>query len=84
MVRQNLELPGGRVDQGARELVLRTMGRVDDTAGFRQLIVANQNGYPVRIKDIGRVNYVDATDTEALACAARAAELETRGAGRAQ
>ena len=29
LVRQNLELPGGRVDQGSRELVLRTMGRVE-------------------------------------------------------
>jgi len=55
LMRQNLELPGGRVDQGSRELVLRTMGRVDTPAGFRELIVANQNGYPVRIKDIGRV-----------------------------
>jgi len=55
LVRQNLELPGGRVDQGSRELVLRTMGRVETAAGFRELIVANQNGYPVRIKDIGRV-----------------------------
>ena len=55
LVRQNLELPGGRVDQGSRELVLRTMGRVENTAGFLDLIVANQNGYPVRIRDIGRV-----------------------------
>ena len=50
LIRQNLELPGGRVDQGSRELVLRTMGRVASTAGFRDLIVANQNGYPVRIR----------------------------------
>jgi len=55
LIRQNLELPGGRVDQGARELVLRTMGRVAKTEDFRELIVANQNGYPVRIKDVGRV-----------------------------
>ena len=41
LVRQNLELPGGRVDQGSRELVLRTMGRVERTAGFLDLIVAN-------------------------------------------
>ena len=27
LVNQNLELPGGRVDQGQRELVLRTLGR---------------------------------------------------------
>lgn len=55
LMRQNLELPGGRVDQGDRELVLRTMGRVENAAGFLELIVANQNGYPIRIKDIGRV-----------------------------
>jgi HAE1 family hydrophobic/amphiphilic exporter-1 len=29
--RQNLELPGGRVDQGGREEVLRTLGRVEPT-----------------------------------------------------
>lgn len=55
LMRQNLELPGGRVDQGAQELVLRTMGRVGSAEAFRELIIANQNGYPVRIKDIGRV-----------------------------
>jgi hydrophobic/amphiphilic exporter-1 (mainly G- bacteria), HAE1 family len=55
LTRQNLELPGGRVDQGSRELVLRTMGRVETTAGFLDLIVADRAGYPVRIRDIGRV-----------------------------
>ena len=55
LIQQNLEMPGGRVDRGAREFVLRTMGRVEKTAEFADLIVANQNGYPVRIKDLGRV-----------------------------
>ena len=55
LIRQNLELPGGRVDQGSRELVLRTMGRVETPERFRELIVANQSGYPIRIKDVGRV-----------------------------
>lgn len=55
LIRQNLELPGGRVDQGQREVVLRTMGRVETPAAFRDLIIANQNGYPVRIRDVGRV-----------------------------
>ncbi len=55
LMRQNLELPGGRVDQGSRELILRTMGRISSSAGFLDLIVANQDGYPVRIRDIGRV-----------------------------
>ena len=30
LVRQNIEVPGGRVDQGSRELVLRTLGRLHD------------------------------------------------------
>ncbi|MEI8371350.1 MAG: efflux RND transporter permease subunit [Planctomycetota bacterium] len=55
LARENLELPGGRVDQGQREVVLRTMGRVETPAGFRDLIIANMNGYPVRLRDIGRV-----------------------------
>jgi len=54
LIRQNLEVPGGRVDQGPRELVLRTLGRLNTASEFNALIVANRNGYPVRIRDIGR------------------------------
>lgn len=53
--RQNLELPGGRVDQGAREEVLRTLGRVEHPEDFADIIIANRNGYPVRIRDVGHV-----------------------------
>jgi HAE1 family hydrophobic/amphiphilic exporter-1 len=55
LIRENQEQPGGRVDRGASEIVLRTMGRVERPADFAQLIVANRNGQPVRIEDIGRV-----------------------------
>jgi HAE1 family hydrophobic/amphiphilic exporter-1 len=54
LVRQNLEVPGGRVDQGPRELVLRTLGRLSTAPQFNQMIVANRNGYPIRLRDIGR------------------------------
>ncbi|WP_406697267.1 efflux RND transporter permease subunit [Singulisphaera sp. Ch08] len=54
LTRQNLEVPGGRVDQGPRELVLRTLGRLNTAAEFNGLIVANRNGYPIRVRDIGR------------------------------
>src|SRR4051794_12788718 len=53
---QNLELPGGRVDQSSRELVLRTMGRVQTAQQFHDLIVANLGGQPIRIKDLGTVD----------------------------
>ena len=51
---QNVEIPGGRVDQGARELSLRTFGRVERPQDFERIIVANVGGSPVRISDIGR------------------------------
>lgn len=52
---QNVEVPGGRLDQGPRELTLRTLGRVEDPADFAQIVVGNVQGTPVRISDIGRV-----------------------------
>ncbi len=54
LVRQNADIPGGNVDAGRRELVLRTMGKIVDPQEFNDLIVANVNGFPVRIRDIGR------------------------------
>lgn len=52
---QNVEIPGGRVDQGARELSLRTLGRVERPEEFARIIVANLGGKPVRISDVGSV-----------------------------
>lgn len=54
LVSQNLEVPGGRIDQGAREVVLRTLGRLNTAEEFGNLIVTNRSGYPIRIKDVGR------------------------------
>jgi HAE1 family hydrophobic/amphiphilic exporter-1 len=52
---QNVEIPGGRVDEGRRELVLRTMGRIDKPRDFENVVVASVRGVPVRIRDVGRV-----------------------------
>ncbi len=54
LIKQNFEVPGGLVDQGSRELVLRTLGRIESPEQFNDLIVANRNGYPIRIRDVGR------------------------------
>jgi HAE1 family hydrophobic/amphiphilic exporter-1 len=53
LVSQNLEVPGGIVDQGPREMVLRTLGRIASSDDFNELIVTNRKGYPIRIRDIG-------------------------------
>src|SRR5450759_3735680 len=50
---QNLELPGGNLNAGARELTVRTTGRITDSAQFNQITVATRNGYVVKVSDIG-------------------------------
>ena len=50
---QNLEVPGGRVEQPDRTLTLRTLGRVQSPADFNNIVVANRDGYPIKISDIG-------------------------------
>jgi len=50
---QNADVPGGNVDSGAREMPLRTMGRIDDPAAFENLVIATVDGAPVRIRDVG-------------------------------
>jgi HAE1 family hydrophobic/amphiphilic exporter-1 len=52
---QNLELPGGRVNEGAQTQTLRTMSRVAKVEEFNQIAVANRNGYSVRVGDIATV-----------------------------
>lgn len=52
---QNLELPGGRLDEGARTLTLRTLSRVTRVEDFNDIVITTRNGYPVKISDIGRV-----------------------------
>jgi HAE1 family hydrophobic/amphiphilic exporter-1 len=52
---QNLEVPGGRVDEGTRELTVRTLGRIPDPSSFNELVVANRGSYSVKISDIGYV-----------------------------
>jgi hydrophobic/amphiphilic exporter-1 (mainly G- bacteria), HAE1 family len=52
---ENVEVPGGTVRQGDSEVGMRTLGRVESPAQFNDIIVANVNGAPIRLKDVGRV-----------------------------
>src|SRR3954468_4977544 len=52
---QNLELPGGRVNEGAKTVTLRTMSRVTRVEDFKNIVITSKNNYPVKISDIGTV-----------------------------
>ena len=66
IARQNLELPGGRVETGVKELGLRTLGRLEAAREFDDLVVSSGRGAPVRIRDLGRV--IDGTKQVRTLC----------------
>ena len=55
LLKENQELPGGKVDQGKLELSLRTVGRVLSVKDIQRLIITTRNGQPIRIEDVARV-----------------------------
>lgn len=55
LVAQNVEIPGGRIDQGNREVSLRTLGRIEKPADFGRIIIPSGNGTAIRLDDIGHI-----------------------------
>jgi HAE1 family hydrophobic/amphiphilic exporter-1 len=53
--RQNVEIPSGRIEQGLREVTLRTLGRITSPAQFGDLIVNSDRNAPVRVRDFATV-----------------------------
>ncbi len=52
---QNAEIPGGRVEQGATAMTLRTRGRVQSVAEFGNIVVRQQAGHAVQLRDVATV-----------------------------
>jgi multidrug efflux pump len=60
--RQNVELPGGRIESAQREFTVKTDSRLATPQEFEQVIVSNKNGYLVRLGEVARIE-VGAEDT---------------------
>jgi hydrophobe/amphiphile efflux-1 (HAE1) family protein len=52
---QNLNIPGGTVETGPTNITLRIAGRVTSLEELARMVVREQEGHPIRIADIGRV-----------------------------
>jgi HAE1 family hydrophobic/amphiphilic exporter-1 len=52
---QNVEVPGGRIDQGAQTVTLRTRGRVATVGEFNDIVIREVGGHPVRLRDVAEV-----------------------------
>jgi HAE1 family hydrophobic/amphiphilic exporter-1 len=52
---QNIQIPGGKVEQGLRDLTLRTYGRVESPEAFGNIPVASMGGTTIRVRDVARI-----------------------------
>lgn len=55
LIQQNVEIPGGKVEQKDKDYVLRTLGRVKSPKDFNDIVITNVNGSLIKISDVGRV-----------------------------
>ncbi|MDR1267857.1 MAG: efflux RND transporter permease subunit [Holosporales bacterium] len=57
LYKQNTQRPGGQIISHDREYMLMTVGELTSPEEFNDLIMANVNGRPVRLIDIGRAEF---------------------------
>src|SRR5262249_23258448 len=75
----NLNLPAGSVKSGAEQRTLRIRGRVTTPAALGDLVVRQQDGHPIRVSDVARVeDGEEEGDTLAVSNGARAVVLSIR------
>jgi multidrug efflux pump len=53
LLRENVELPSGKISGNATELTVRTFGRLNTEEEFNNVIIKNVGGSDIRLKDIG-------------------------------
>lgn len=54
LLRENVELPSGRIEGKSTELTVRTVGRLASVSEFNNLVVKESGGNVVRFRDIGQ------------------------------
>ena len=53
LVRENVEMPGGKIRGGATEMLVKTRGRLETEDDFNNMIVKQNDNQVVRLSDIG-------------------------------
>ncbi|MDE6705302.1 MAG: efflux RND transporter permease subunit [Treponemataceae bacterium] len=62
--KQNLELGGGKINEGRRDYTIRTTGEFASIEDINDTVIATVNGYAVKLSDLGTafMGYADATN----------------------
>jgi HAE1 family hydrophobic/amphiphilic exporter-1 len=58
----HVELPGGRIETGPQEFIVKTKAEFNDISQFDNMLIAYRNDYPIHVSDIGYV--VDGLEEE--------------------
>ncbi|WP_048438643.1 efflux RND transporter permease subunit [Caenimonas sp. SL110] len=53
--RSNLELPAGRIESQQREFSVTSQTDLVRPAQFREIVIRNVNGFPIKLRDVARV-----------------------------
>lgn len=53
--RENVQLPGGNVQDGIKNLYVRTLGEYTSIEEIARTVVAHRNGHPIRVRDVAHV-----------------------------
>ena len=61
--KQNLELGGGKLNEGQKDYVVRTTGEFNSIDEINNTVITTVNGYDVKLRDIGKafMGYADST-----------------------
>jgi len=64
LARRNINLPGGKIPSGNREILVRTVGKFYDEDRIGEVVVrSNADGNRIRVRDLGSVHRQFAEDT---------------------
>ena len=63
---RNIEVPAGRIESSRREFTVRSLGELRSPEEFQNLVVANQDGQLVKLRDVARVELGPENDRSIL------------------
>ncbi|MFZ2737130.1 MAG: efflux RND transporter permease subunit [Burkholderiaceae bacterium] len=71
--RSNLELPAGRIESQQREFSVTSQTNLVRPAQFSEIVIKNVNGFPVKLRDVARVEEAAADERSAVRLNGRSA-----------
>ena len=66
LLRENIDVPSGRVEGNNSELSIRTLGRLTTVSDFEEMIVKQTENTVIRLKDIGSAELGEMNERTAI------------------